>query len=419
MSIRNEINLEVLYRNEISSDVHFLLRSKNGGTIKIPAHKAILASRSSVFERMFWGNLNEGPVVNITDVHADAFCEFLQFFYLSALDLTPENIAEVLKLVDKYDVSSCFSLCESFLERTVTIEMVYLYYELALSFNMSPDVTTKFESIICKAPRKAFQAGPAGGSSQIVLRNILHSQKLKCDEIEIFDGALSWAIVSLTNKGESITTENIKAEFGECLYLIRFPLMSVAQFISCFERCPHLLNPEEYFDILCFIVNKRALSIASKFNTVRRGKSKKVDVWFSVITNFELVKCSPEASVSFRINRAANNVALIGFKIPKLITDHTICSVQLFENNIRKFNDNIILQPEDYTSDPEVRIFSCNVQNPIVLEVDKMYRLDVRLEQDVFRSFNIPTHVNKGDVEFYFGDNPSSYISQLNFEELL
>lgn len=232
MSIKNTINLEILYKNELSSDVRFLFRTKHGGTCQIPAHKTVLASRSSVFERMFWGNLKEGPIVNMPDVTPDAFSEFLQFFYLAELDLTIENIAEVLKLVDKYDVTECFPLCESFLGRTVTINVAYLYYELALSFNMARELVNKFEEIILETPRSAFQTGPNGGSSQNVLRKILQSNKLKCDEMEIFDGVLSWAIVSLKNKNENIATESIIIELGECLQLIRFPIMTVDQFMS-------------------------------------------------------------------------------------------------------------------------------------------------------------------------------------------
>lgn len=418
MSIKNAINLEILYKNELSSDVHFLLRTKNGGTCEIPAHKAILASRSTVFERMFWGNLNEGPIVNISDVDAAAFCEFLQFFYLAELDLSVGNIAEVLKLVDKYDVTECFPLCESFLERTVTITVVYLYYELALSFNMARDLVKKFEEMILNAPQCAFQTGPIGGSSQFVLKNILQSDKLKSDEIEIFDGVLSWAMVSLKNKNESITTETIKVELGECLALIRFPIMTDDQFVSCLEKYPNLLEPEVYLDILCFIVNNKPLSIANRFSTVRRGKTNKIDVWFNVLYDYELIICDSNTSLTFRIEKTVHDLVLAGLKIPKL-PDDTSCFVRLYENSNIKLSESINLLPEEYCCDPEVKIYNCIFANPILVEINKVYRLDVHLEQAVFRSFEIPTTVCQGDVQFEFGANPSTYISQLNFEEIL
>lgn len=417
MSIKNTINLEALYKNELSSDVHFVLRNKNGVFSEIPAHKAILASRSTVFERMFWGNLNEGAVVKISDVCTDAFNEFLQFFYLAELDLTPDNIAEVLKLIDKYDVSACFSLCESFLERTVRIEVVYLYYELALSFNMSPSIVNKFENIICKTPQHAFQTGPAGGSSQIVLQKILESCKLKSDEIDIFDGALSWACVSLRNKDEAITTETVRNELGDCLHLIRFPIMTVAQFMSCLERWPNLLDPEDYFDILCYIVNKKALRRTNKFCAVRRDITKRIDVWFSVVHNFELIMCDLDTTLTFRMERAGHNVALVGFKIPKMLPD-TLCLVRLYENNELKMNEAVNLVTEDYC-DPEVQLFSCQLTQAFVIDLKRVYRLDVHLEQPAFRSFSIPSTVCKGDIQFDFCQNPYTYISQLNFEEIL
>lgn len=420
MSIKNTINLEVLYQNELSSDVHFVLRNKSDGNFReIPAHKAILASRSPVFERMFWGdhNLNEGALVRISDVSADAFNEFLQFFYFAELDLTSSNIAEVLKLIDKYDVSGCFSLCEAFLERTVTVDLVYLYYELTLSFDMSPKIVNQFENIICKAPQHAFHSGPVGGSSRFVLQNILESGKLKCDEIDIFNGAVSWACVSLTNKGESITTAAIRNELGECLYAIRFPIMTVAQFMGCLERWPNLLEPDEYFDILCFIVNKKALKDYNKFSAVRRDKTKHIDVWFSVVHNFEVITCHTDTALSFRVERAGHALALVGFKIPKMLPD-TLCVVRLYENEQLKLNETVTLVTEDYC-DPEVQLFSCQLPRPFAVDSRSVYRLDVNLEQPAFRSFSIPTTVCKGNAQFDFRESPYTYISQLNFEEIL
>lgn len=420
MSIKNVINLEGLYRNELSSDVHFVLRSKdNNGFSEIPAHKAILASRSPVFERMFWGNhnLNEGDIVNIADVSAEAFVEFLQFFYLAELDLTTANIAEVLKLIDKYDVSGCFLLCESFLDRTVTVELAYLYYELALSFDMSPKIVNKFENIICKAPQHAFRTGPLGGSSRCVLQSILESSKLKCEEIDIFEGAMSWACVSLRNRGANVNVEAIRDELGSCLHLIRFPIMSVSQFMQCLERWPNILEPEDYFDILCYIVNKRELKHSHQFSTVRRDKRKMIDVWFSVVQDFQVIMCHTDTTLNFCIERAGHAVALVGFKIPKMLPD-TLCLVRLYENDELKLNETVTLVTEDY-NDPEVQLFSCQLNQPFLINMKRIYRLDVHLEQPAFRSFSIPTTVCKGDIQFDYGENPYTYISQMNFEEIL
>lgn len=60
-----------------------------------------MAIDSDVFKAMFYGNLKEGDDIRVIEVSDAAFREFLQFFYLSELDLTDENIAAVLYLGHK------------------------------------------------------------------------------------------------------------------------------------------------------------------------------------------------------------------------------------------------------------------------------------------------------------------------------
>jgi hypothetical protein len=125
MSVKNKVNNEPLYKNELTADIHFVVVNKNGTKIKIPAHKNILMSRSSLFEKMFYGDLKEeGPIVTITDVCAEAFEEFLQFFYIEEFNLTTENLPGVFQLIDKYDTVSFWPFCKHFLDETMTTEVL-------------------------------------------------------------------------------------------------------------------------------------------------------------------------------------------------------------------------------------------------------------------------------------------------------
>lgn len=68
--------------------VHFLLKNEAGEIERIPAHKVLLAARSDVFHRMFYGELKEKSDVTIVDASASAFKEFLQCFYMNKVQLT-------------------------------------------------------------------------------------------------------------------------------------------------------------------------------------------------------------------------------------------------------------------------------------------------------------------------------------------
>ena len=74
-----------LYLKSELADVHFTFPAI--GSEKVSAHKLILASGSSVFKAMFYGQLKEGDTVEITDSNASAFKELLQFFYLPIVKL--------------------------------------------------------------------------------------------------------------------------------------------------------------------------------------------------------------------------------------------------------------------------------------------------------------------------------------------
>lgn len=178
------------------------------------------------------------------------------------------------------------------------------------------------------------------------------------------------------------------------------------------------MEPEIYLDILGFIVDNKPLTVANKFSTMRRDKFKKIDVWFNVLFNFELILSDANTSVTFRVEQTEHDLTLAGLKIPKF-PDDTQCFVRLYENNAIKLSERINLVPEEYGCDPEVKMYNCVFAHPIRIEINKIYRLDVHLEEAVFRSFEVPTTACKGGVQFEFGVNPSTYFSQLNFEEIL
>lgn len=100
-----------LYLSEKAADVYLIFESGE----RIPAHKPLLVAASEVFDTMFFGSMPEKGDVKMVDVSADAFKEFLQFFYFNKVPLTIQNIGHVMYLGDKYDVAECMKLCETFL----------------------------------------------------------------------------------------------------------------------------------------------------------------------------------------------------------------------------------------------------------------------------------------------------------------
>lgn len=129
---------ERLYLDIRTCDVYFVFKSGPSDVDKpekVPAHKSILSAISPVFDAMFYGPHKQEGDIKIVDSNAMAFREFLQFFYLSSVTLTFENVPEVMYLGKEYMLSDCMIACTDFCESTLTIDTICWGYELAILFD--------------------------------------------------------------------------------------------------------------------------------------------------------------------------------------------------------------------------------------------------------------------------------------------
>lgn len=106
-------------------DVQFIFGNEDE-SVQIPAHKGLLAASSPVFDAMFNGELKEEGDLKIVDCSSKTFKTFLKLFYGDQLDLTTDNITEIFKLADKYDVSQWFKIGEQYLKSNLTAENMLL-----------------------------------------------------------------------------------------------------------------------------------------------------------------------------------------------------------------------------------------------------------------------------------------------------
>ena len=72
----------VMLKNELLADVHFIVGSDPSTQRRIPAHKYILVTGSSVFYAMFCGSLaEEKKEITIPDVEPQAFINLLKWVH--------------------------------------------------------------------------------------------------------------------------------------------------------------------------------------------------------------------------------------------------------------------------------------------------------------------------------------------------
>ena len=84
-----------------------------GGTI-FPAHKAVVAARSPVFNKIFTTEMLESKTdqVKIDDIQPDIFEIFLKFLYSGMLTKTStEKNQQLLYVAEKYQVETLTNIC--------------------------------------------------------------------------------------------------------------------------------------------------------------------------------------------------------------------------------------------------------------------------------------------------------------------
>lgn len=257
---------EKLYLNDELADVNFVFRT-DGEIENVPANKAILAAISSVFNRMFFGVLKEAGDVEIVDASADAFKEFLQFFYLNKVNLTMENIEAVARLADKYDVAQFLNACAQLFKMKMSKENMCYAYQMALHFK--DDALIKFcEKEISLSPKQMFASEAFLRCDVDTLKRILELG-LSCNEVDIFEATLKWAKCACKNDGlNENQSENLKDQLYDCLKSIRFGVMRIEEFTKCYALHKGLFTPSEFEDIVLMLTVKGHES--TEFNQIPR-----------------------------------------------------------------------------------------------------------------------------------------------------
>ena len=95
------------------------------GTEKFPCHKAILASRSDVFARLFTSKAwveNKMNLFQIIDQDSAIVKQMLEFMYTYKIPDDSEYSLELLLIADQYNLKDLIQMCETEISRKLTCE---------------------------------------------------------------------------------------------------------------------------------------------------------------------------------------------------------------------------------------------------------------------------------------------------------
>lgn len=238
----------LLYLNEDLADVNFLFEIDDE-IHKVPANKAILAVLSPVFNAMFFGLHKEKNDVKIVDATIETFKEFLQFFYLAKVSISMENIEDIVRLADKYDILDCVHACAALLINKLTLDNMCWGYQLSIMLG-NEQLQQFCEKVISGYSRDIFETDAFLRCDQIVLKHILQFDALACNEFSVLDACLAWAKSSCTrNEIDDTKAENLRTQLGQCFGLIRFGAMKAEEFATHTVSYREMFTSHELADI--------------------------------------------------------------------------------------------------------------------------------------------------------------------------
>lgn len=245
-----------IFLNEKYADFHFLF-NVGDSQIRIPAHKAILASSSKVFDAMFDGRWIDSDEVEIVDASIDEFKEFLQFFYLAKFEISIDKMSKVMILCDKYEILECFYRCEECLIQQFTSNEICIALDLALMFDRI-HLKEHCLKTICKEANTVFASDAFLNCSKEALQCILDIDGINCEEILVFYACLNWAKQACeTHELDPSVVENLRQQLGTCLYAIPFGSMDQQLVTQCAVQHKGLFSQDELVDLS--FVNKRKI----------------------------------------------------------------------------------------------------------------------------------------------------------------
>lgn len=259
--------IESLHLNPKLADVIFQIKHQ-----KIPAHRMILASCSSVFEAQFFGSMAEYGEIKINDdgINDDAFKEFLQFFYSKNVKLSMKNIKSVMYLCKKYQVDDCLRVCSEFLKKNLTINEMCLGYQLSLYFDQK-DLKAFCQRKISKNTKKILKTEGFFHCDWIVLNEIINFDILSCRESDVLQAIMDWARFACERKKLNTNNkENIRNQLKDVIYDVRFNKISVIEFAEYLMMNPNNpYNSEDFCNIFPILAKKIVAS--TKFNLSHRS----------------------------------------------------------------------------------------------------------------------------------------------------
>jgi len=212
-----------LVNNNAQSDVTFMVGVEDEEPQPIYAHRLILACRSPVLASMLLGSLKESQEreIPIGNIRHDIFKLMMQYIYTGAVSVTAETVVPLLASADQYQLLQLKSKCFNYMEKFLTKNTVCTLLQTAMMYG-NHDFASKCKMFISCHTRDVINSDDFLTLSQQSLREMLMTDQLDVEELELYKALLRWGEKNLEKNNNSTS---LKETLLPLIPFIRFPLI--------------------------------------------------------------------------------------------------------------------------------------------------------------------------------------------------
>lgn len=187
--------------------------------------------------------------------------------YCDTTHLDSGNILSQMYAADKYNLSGLASKCEEWTDQNIQTENVCPVWVCA-DRHQRKTLGTKAQRYVLQNAAEVFLDSSFLKLPQRLLKKLLSSDELHAKEDVIYQACLKWAKHQCSERGEEATGLAIRQALGECLHLIRFPLMIPSEFVDAMEGCPYVLDKDEEISVMRYLISGKHTIFSSDLRDV-------------------------------------------------------------------------------------------------------------------------------------------------------
>jgi len=274
-----------IFNTELLSDVKFVVPVSIGvrnNKRVIPAHKFVLAISSPVFYAMLYGQMAETKnSIELPDCEYESLLEMFRYLYSDKVNLSGDNVMQVLYLANKYILPSLIGKCAEYLRHNLKASNVFCILSHAEKFE-DKDLKDRCWKVIEEKTEEALKSDEFDTVERSLVDTVVKREGLNVKEVELFKAFDRWATEQCKRQGITANGVSKRRILGEeIVKAIRFPLMSQQEFALVVINT-RILTLEEVSDMmkhyngvltssLPFVLAPRTVQLCRRFRAFKIG----------------------------------------------------------------------------------------------------------------------------------------------------